>query len=122
MRAKLLKPQVDLAALILRLGLAAIFVVHGVIKVMQTSPLRPEWSMSTQALVGWTELVAGAALALGLFSRLAALALAVTQVCAIVLITGQYALRGPVIERTGADYMKVGPELNPVLIAMCLRL
>jgi uncharacterized membrane protein YphA (DoxX/SURF4 family) len=121
MFAKLLKPQVDLAALFLRLGLAAIFIAHGMIKVLQDLPLRPDvMSMHMQTVVGWIELIAGSALLFGIFSRLASLALIVLQVGAIVLITGQYALRGPVVERTGADYTRVGPEFNLVLITMCL--
>jgi uncharacterized membrane protein YphA (DoxX/SURF4 family) len=120
MLATLRKPQVDWAALVLRLGLAAIFMVHGAIKLAQQFPMREEMTMEVQTAVGWVELICGAALALGLFSRLAALAMIVTQVAAIVLITGKFALQGPLMERTGADFTRVGPEYNGVLIAMCL--
>src|SRR5262249_23489522 len=103
-----------------RLGLAAIFIVHGLIKVLQTLPLRSEMSLTMQTVVGWIELIAGVALLFGFFSRLAALALIVLQGGAILLITGPYPPPGPVVERTGADYTRVGPEFNLVLIAVCL--
>jgi uncharacterized membrane protein YphA (DoxX/SURF4 family) len=121
--ANVFKAQRDLAPLILRLGLAAIFIVHGYIKVIQEVPLFPgRVSMELQAAYGWGELICGIALALGLLTRLAALGIVVLQVGAIVQITGKLALAGPAIERTGADYTRVGPEYNLALIAMALSL
>jgi uncharacterized membrane protein YphA (DoxX/SURF4 family) len=120
MLAKLLAPKVDLASLILRWGLASLFIVHGYFKIVQDQPLLSELSASTETAVGWAELICGGALALGLFSRLASLALVVLQVGAIVLVTGKYALRGPVIYPAGADYTRVGPEFNLVVIALCV--
>jgi uncharacterized membrane protein YphA (DoxX/SURF4 family) len=118
---RLFKPHVDLGCLILRWMIAAIVVVHGVYKVVQTAPLVEQLSpLSRQMTVGWIEIVAGGMLAVGLFSRLAALALIPLQVGAIVLITGKDALRGLSISATGADYTKVGPEFNLAVIAMCL--
>ena len=73
-------------------------------------------SLSVQKLVGWTELSAGIALTLGLFSRLAALAIIPIQVGAIVLVTQKRAMAGPSFERWGVDFMKVGPEFNGILI------
>jgi putative oxidoreductase len=122
MLSRLRKPQVDLAALILRLGLAAIFIVHGVVKLQHSTPLVPEITRTTQTVVGWVELAGGIALAAGLLSRLAALANAAVQVGAIILVTGKYAFDVPGVTRTGlgAEYHKVGPEFNMALIAMCL--
>lgn len=120
MLANLLKPHADLAALILRLGLAAIFIVHGFIKIDQDSPLIRGISMTAQTVVGWAELVCGLALAVGLLSRIACLTIIALQVGAIVLVSGKHALEGVRVELTGADYMRVGPEYNLVLIAMCL--
>jgi uncharacterized membrane protein YphA (DoxX/SURF4 family) len=117
---KLLAPKVDLSALIIRLGLAAIFLVHGYFKVIQDDPLLEQLSKNTELMVGWVELICGAMLGLGLLSRLAAIPLIVEQVFAIVLVTGSRTLAGPMIKATGADYTKVGPEFNLVLIAMCL--
>jgi putative oxidoreductase len=123
MFANLLKPNVDLAALLLRLGLAAIYIVHGYIKVVQELPLMKEvMSLQTQAIVGWTELLCGIALTLGLFSRLAALATIPVQVGAIVLVTGKRALQTPSFESGAVDFMRVGPEYNLLLIVMSIAL
>ena len=120
MFAKLLKPQVELAALLLRWGLAAIFIVHGYIKVVQPFELIPQLSLTAQAAVGWVELSCGLALAVGLLSRIAALPIIADQVGAIVLLTGKHALEGLTLKKAGADFMLVGPEYNLVLIVMCL--
>jgi uncharacterized membrane protein YphA (DoxX/SURF4 family) len=122
MPTNLLKPHVDFAALLLRLGLAAIFIVHGVMKIVQEFPLIQEEiiSFGAQTAAGWVELVCGILLAIGLFSRLAAIPLIIEQIMAIYLVTGARALAGPAIQASGADYTKVGPEFNLVLITMCL--
>jgi putative oxidoreductase len=121
MLTSLLKPKTDFAALFLRLGLACIFIVHGIFKIDQDFPLLEDtMSLNTQIALGWVELICGGLLLVGLFSRLAALALIPTQIAAIVLVTGRRALLGPSIKATGADYTKVGPEFNLVLILMCL--
>jgi len=104
----------------LRLGLAAIFVPHGVLKVVQEHALIEQISLSTQQIVGWTELACGLALTFGLFSRLAAAAVIAMQLGAIILVTGERALMGPDINIRGADYTRVGPEFNLVLIVMCI--
>jgi putative oxidoreductase len=121
MRACLFTPRLDLASLILRLGLAAIFIVHGYIKLQMTGQMIPEMSATTQRAVGVVELMCGVLLAFGLLSRLAALLIAGIQVGAIALVSGKHALdilhtRTP----AGADYLQVGPEYNLVLIAMSL--
>jgi uncharacterized membrane protein YphA (DoxX/SURF4 family) len=120
MLANLLKPKVDLTALILRLGLASIFIVHGYFKVVQTYPLIKEMSLQIQQVVGWTELVSGVMLAVGFLSRLAALASIPIQVGAIVLVTGKRAMTVLSFEATGADYTKVGPEYNGIIIVAAL--
>jgi uncharacterized membrane protein YphA (DoxX/SURF4 family) len=121
MFANLLKPKTDLAALMLRMGLAAIFIVHGSMKIAQSASLLPDvMSLQMQNVLGWTELISGVALAVGLFSRLAALVIIPLQLGAIVRVTWRRALAGPAFEAQGVDFMKVGPEFNIVLIAMCL--
>jgi uncharacterized membrane protein YphA (DoxX/SURF4 family) len=122
MLATLLKPKVDLAALVLRWGIAAIFLVHGYFKLMQDFLLFPPSLMTfeQQVALGWAEVIIGGAVAIGLLSRLAALVTIVHQIGAIVLVTGGRALAGPEINRTGADYTRVGPEFNLVLIALCV--
>jgi uncharacterized membrane protein YphA (DoxX/SURF4 family) len=119
MLANLMKPKVDGAALVLRLGLAAIFIVHGTFKLYQDAPLLAALSLSTQIALGWIEVICGVLLAIGLLSRLATVPLIIEQITAIVVVTWPRALRGPAITPTGADYTKVGPEFNLVLIAMC---
>jgi uncharacterized membrane protein YphA (DoxX/SURF4 family) len=117
---KLLRPQVDLAVLLLRVGLAAIFMVHGYIKISQEYPLIEDVPLGTQVAIGWVELVCGFALVLGVLSRLAALVIIPIQVAAIYLITGNHAMEGLTIKKQGVDWMRAGPEYNLVLIVMCL--
>jgi uncharacterized membrane protein YphA (DoxX/SURF4 family) len=120
MLAKLLRPHADFATLLLRVGLAAIFIVHGVFKVNQDFELLPSiMSMEVQVTVGWVELICGGLLLVGLFSRLACLPMIAIQIAAIILVTGKRAL-GMEMERWGADYSRVGPEYNLVLITVCV--
>jgi uncharacterized membrane protein YphA (DoxX/SURF4 family) len=121
MFTSLLKPKVDLASLVIRWGIAAIFLVHGYFKLVQDLPLRPElMSMTEQTVIGWAEIIIGAAMAMGLLSRIAALAGIAHQVAIIFMVTGRLALAGFEMTQWGADYTRVGPEFNLVIIAMCL--
>lgn len=113
--------RLDLAALILRLGLAAIFIVHGFIKLYQHSPLLEDLTLTEQRLLGAGELVFGICLLLGLLTRVAALGIIALQVGAILFVTGEYALTVTTIKKNiGIDYRHVGPEYNMVLVAMAL--
>jgi putative oxidoreductase len=125
--AKLLKPRPDAAALILRLGIAVIFIVHGFIKVdadadllKRIFPDSPHSRLVLQQFVGWAELVAGLMMLLGVLSRVASLVIIPMQVAAIILATGNNALEGIKITARGPDFRWVGPEYNLVLIVMCL--
>jgi uncharacterized membrane protein YphA (DoxX/SURF4 family) len=120
MFTSMLKPKVDLTSLVIRWGLAAVFLVHGYFKLVQDFPLRPELSLYEQTLVGWAETIIGTAMALGLLSRIAALAGIVHQVLIIILVTGKLALAGFEMTPWGADYTRVGPEFNLVIIALFL--
>jgi uncharacterized membrane protein YphA (DoxX/SURF4 family) len=120
MLANLLKPRVDLAALVLRLGLAAIFVVHGIFKLVQEFPLNEDLPMPVQTFVGCVELIAGLMLAAGLFSRIAAVALAIEQIVIIGMVTHKFAWAGPKFTPEGADFTRVGPEYNLALIALAV--
>src|SRR5262245_61730954 len=73
-----------LAPLVLRLGLAVIFIFHGVQKVSPdngwgTNWMGPNADMPSvvQMLVAWGETLGGAALAIGLLTRVAALGIIV---------------------------------------------
>ena len=94
MFTSLLRPKVDLASLVIRWGLAAVFLVHGYFKLVQNFPLRAELNMTEQTIVGWAEIAIGAAMALGLLARIAALAGITHQVIIIVMVTGKLALAG----------------------------
>jgi putative oxidoreductase len=122
MLATLRSYKLDAAALLLRVGLAAIFVVHGYVKVHQHSPLDEQLlTLTEQRLVGWAELVCGIALLVGLLSRFAALGIVAVQIGAIVLVTGSHAMQGLTIRKLGGiDWRLVGPEYNLVLITMAV--
>ena len=123
MLADLFLSKVNVVTLILRFGLAAIFIVHGYVKLSVTSELAPSvMSMTTQRAVGWLEFLSGVFLFVGLCTRIAASILIVLQIAAIVLVSWKYALEVVRITPTGGDYALVGPEYNLVLVAMCLCL
>ena len=122
MLSTLVKHQLDFGSLVLRLGLAAIFTVHGYLKVMQDYPMIPDTSLGLQIAVGWIELLCGLAMLVGLVSRLAAIGLIVVQVGAIVRITGNYALEIGDAGFKGTDFLRVGPEYNLALICMALAI
>jgi putative oxidoreductase len=103
-----------LVPLLLRAGLAVIFIFHGWDKVGgQGHEWGTSWNRALpqyqQLLVAWGELVGGAALALGLLSRLAALGLAVIMGGAIYTVHGQHGFSAP-----------MGYEYNFALLVLCL--
>jgi uncharacterized membrane protein YphA (DoxX/SURF4 family) len=121
MFTSMLKPKVDLTSLVIRWGLAAVFLVHGYFKLVQELPLRPElMSMTEQTVIGWAEMIIGVAMMIGLLSRIAALAGIAHQVAIINMVTGRLALAGFEMTPWGADYTRVGPEFNLVIIALFL--
>jgi uncharacterized membrane protein YphA (DoxX/SURF4 family) len=68
---------------------------------------------SVQAAVAWAEVVCGAALLLGVLTRLAALAMIAVQLGAIFAVTGSKGFSTGVVS---------GYEFNVVLIAVCLAI
>jgi uncharacterized membrane protein YphA (DoxX/SURF4 family) len=120
MFAYLLKPHNDLASLVLRLGLAAIFVCHGYIKLSLGggAAWTSAFDETTQLAVAWGELVAGIALFIGFLSRLAAAGLIVIMVGAIYNVTGaDFIATG--LKKAGIDFTKIGFEYNFAIIVMC---
>lgn len=77
----------DYGLLLLRLAVGLIFLVHGYQKLrmwkMKPSPEMPSKMLNTMRALSVVELLAGAALILGIFSQLAAIALAAVMVGAI---------------------------------------
>jgi uncharacterized membrane protein YphA (DoxX/SURF4 family) len=126
MTPSLIKPQPNLASLVLRLGIAAIFIVQGYLKATLSFTLVPEvMNLASQRAVGWTELVCGVLVLVGLFSRLAALVIVVLQAGAIYLVSWKEALVlvwFPAGDSRAESFQKVGPEYNMVLISMCVAL
>ena len=126
MFGNLLKHPVDIAAIILRVGVAVVFIFHGYLKVVVGNESATELvsGMSSSALmaVGWAELACGLLIAAGLLTRVAAAVLIVLQAVAITTVSGSlmpHVVR-PQPGRTA--YISIGAEFNMALIAMCLTL
>jgi uncharacterized membrane protein YphA (DoxX/SURF4 family) len=117
--------------ILLRFALAAVFIYHGLEKVNPENNYGMAWMKppdpsklppdapppktlppAMQVAVAWGELLGGAACALGLFTRAAALGLAIIMVGAIVTVTGQ----------AGFSLLKGGFEYNLVIIMVCASL
>jgi putative oxidoreductase len=122
--------QADVAALILRLVLAAIFLIHGGIKIAEYN-FGTDWyqeptdtmSPVLQGVVAWGELVCGVALALGLLTRLAALGVMVIMIGAIYRVTWRLDFTGLVGENPiGTNPGQIGYEYNYAILAMAASL
>jgi putative oxidoreductase len=108
-----------LVPLVLRAGLAAIFIYHGIEKVGHNGGVG--WSgpmdlpVYQELLVAWGELIGGIAMVLGLLTRLAALGLATIMTGAIVNYHGAngFALIDP--SNPGA----IGYEYNFAVLVIC---
>ncbi len=128
MLANLRKPHPDLAAVILRLGLGAIFIEHGYLKVFvpDSWTVPAAWketiTPAIQNIVGWAELIFGLLIVLGLLSRLAALGVIADMIGAIVVVTGQHGFISTDMERSGFTFRASGFEYNLIIIAACLAL
>jgi putative oxidoreductase len=114
-----------LVPLILRLGIAVVFIYHGLHKVtddgtqmgsawMEAKNMKPEdvRPPAVQAAVAWGELIGGIALALGFVTRLAALGIAAIMAGAMYTTTF----------KNGFEVLKFGYEYNVVIIVICLAL
>jgi uncharacterized membrane protein YphA (DoxX/SURF4 family) len=117
------KSHVHLGSFLLRLGLAAIFIFHGYLKLVQDGGRA--WSSSldadTQMAVAWGETLCGCALLLGFLSRLAAIGLVVIMVGAISLKTGKYDFIYIGLRHANDEGgIPTGAEYNFALIVMCL--
>jgi putative oxidoreductase len=111
--------QTAVVPLLLRFGLAAVFVFHGLQLTAADNEYGRAWMKGpgaqrpeVQQAVAWGELAGGIALAVGFLTRLAAAGLIVIMGGAIALVHGKF----------GFDIQKHGYEYNVVLIVMCVCL
>jgi putative oxidoreductase len=125
MYENLRRPHTDLASLSLRLGLAAIFLAHGYIKLhqlMNDIQWTDQISLNMQRVVSVTEFACGVLLAVGLLSRLASLALIGVMVGAVSLFTGHQDFVPPYIGLHGFNFKSYGYEYNVLIIIACVAL
>jgi putative oxidoreductase len=102
----------DAASVVLRLGLGAIFIMHGYDK------LSHEWGTVwekeigwLQPVVAWAELVCGATVLVGLLTRLSALGLACVMAGAIYVVAqGRGFLGGQIEGSSSFAYLRAGAE------------
>jgi len=116
-----------LAPLVLRLGLAVVFIFHGMQKVRQGDAWGTAWNAemptAMQAAVAWGELLGGLAMALGFLTRLAALGLIAIMVGAIVTVHGKNGFPMLQFDEKGLPLLKdgfpvIGFEYNFALIVI----
>lgn len=123
MDKRIFQPHPSAAALILRLGVAAIVLFHGILKLRQQggADWNSELPEATQMAVAWGEVACGAAMVLGLLTRLAAIGVIVIQVGAIMLMKSGEFIRSELSWR-GFNFERIGFEYNFAIIIMCLAL
>jgi uncharacterized membrane protein YphA (DoxX/SURF4 family) len=116
------KPHIHLGSFLLRLGLAAIFIFHGYLK------LAVDWGQgwnnelppTTQMAVAWGETACGFAMLFGFLSRLAAIGIIVIQVGAISLYTWRFDFINIEYNANDPQRIPTGTEYNYALIVMAL--
>jgi putative oxidoreductase len=108
-----------LVPLLLRAGLAAIFIYHGLDMVQKDGGAgwNPRLSRPEQLAVAWGELLGGIALALGLLTRLAAFGIAVIMAGAIYKVHWAYGFSILAGREEGAPG---GWEYNFLIIVVCV--
>ncbi len=117
----------DLASVVLRLALAAVFITHGSMKIdynggtnwyrFEGHPPAPE----IQATVAWTELVCGLLLAVGLLTRLAAMGVIAIMIAALYTVTWKLDFI-IVPDSPNTQGNAVGYEYNYTIIAVAVSL
>jgi putative oxidoreductase len=119
--------KTSLAPLILRFGLAAIFIYHGFLEIncrtrTGFSPEIPAWF---QVLVSWANIIGGIALIFGLLTRVFALWFTFIMFGAIFAVTGarEFVHLTHYITKKDSPYrFEVGYEYNFAIIVICLTL
>jgi putative oxidoreductase len=107
--------------LLLRAGLAVVFIYHGLGKVRPEANYGMSWMPAdhalpgaVQALVAWGELLGGVAIALGLLARVAAVGIIIIMLGAIYTVHLQH---GFGLEHGGYEY-----NFALIIMALCLVL
>jgi putative oxidoreductase len=126
----LMKHRASAASLVLRVGLAAIFLWHGYLKLVvlydpvnKSTWLNPELvSVSLQYTVAWGEMICGLALLIGLLTPLAALGVITIMVGALFTVMRHRDFIEPSITKHGFNYTSIGQEYNFAIITMSLAL
>ena len=121
----LFKPHIHLASFLLRLGLAAIFIMRGYLKLSLHGGRGWSQGLLAEGLeiaVAWGETVGGVAMLFGFLSRLAAIGIAAIQVGAIVLATGRFDFVHIEYNRSDPFRVPTGAEYNVALITICLAI
>lgn len=120
-----LKPS--LAPLVLRLGLASIFLYHSYLKLGQNGGT--DWCpdllpSEVQVMVAWMELLGALAIGFGVLSRVAALAFAIEMIAAIILVTGkrEFVDTRRFVPDLAYRFEHVGYEYNFAIVVICLTL
>jgi len=115
-------PHIHLASFLLRLGLGTIFFFHGYLKLVVNEGTG--WSdnlpADTERVVAWGETVGGAALIVGLLSRVAATGMIVIMAGAIAVTSGRFGFVNLNYIHNNRFNLPVGAEYNVAVIVMCL--
>jgi putative oxidoreductase len=127
--------QSDFAALILRLSLAGIFIMHSYVKItlfdwgtswydVWNPHGTDEMTPALQAVVAWSELACGIALGIGLLTRLAALGMIAIMIGAISAVTYRLDFTSINFSNVSGGVIEhhVGYEYNCAIIAIALSL
>jgi|SRR5579872_320691 len=119
--------KTSLAPLILRFGLAAIFIYHGFLEIncRTRTGFSPEIAAWFQTLVSWANIIGGIALVFGLMTRFFALWFTVLMLGAIMAVTGprEFVHLTHYIAKKDSPYrFEVGYEYNFAIIVISLTL
>jgi uncharacterized membrane protein YphA (DoxX/SURF4 family) len=112
----------DLASLVLRVGLAVIFIANGVYKVQRGwgTDWEPSLDRTQQTIVAWTELAAGILIGVGLFTRVWAALLFLHALATGYAVSLDQPFLGSWQSAKGFSHLSVGTQFNFAFGAMAL--
>ncbi len=122
MLAGLRKPHINLGTFTLRLGLAAILLFDGYLKLAQGGGTgwEPELSQGMQVTLAWTEFVSGISLLLGFLSRVAAGLLILEVVGLAWSLSRMRSAISASLGKTTFDAQTIGAEYNLAILTLAL--